>query len=832
MTSPRPSDPDVSLQLIDEDKTFNSSIFDYFTSINIDKCGLNYHVVSVFGSQSTGKSTLLNALFGTRFDVMNEIQRRQTTKGIWMARAKTSPQLLKSSDPLATNPSASPPNILVLDVEGTDGRERGEDQDFERKSALFALATSEVLIVNMWENQVGLYQGANMGLLKTVFEVNLTLFQTGDTKPTRSLILFVVRDHIGTTPLANLQATVVTDLNRIWESLSKPPAAADSALYDFFDLQFFTLPHKILMPDQFTAQATQLAQHFTHPTSPSYVFKPEYHRGVPIDGWPIYSEQIWAQIEENKDLDLPTQHILVARFRCEEIASQAWETFETGLREAQKTCNNALGGPLVVQNFGSLVASIRSGTLEIYDSLASRYAKAVYRAKRDDLLTKVDTRLTNLYKAQLLALHKSAITTFKEVTAAASKQESLAVPFSKVLDRARANALEEFTSGATEASVDPNVFVHTDELASFEAELLSVEQAVRAQEIKKISQRALKKIKLTLYNDLEPYFASPEEDTWDKVLVFFNNTVMFALSAVTTKQTDANGLTDFSKTPDFGVGASSQVNEAGARNIRCAAWIALDARLKEVTRDDNVLMRLREKFEDLFRYDSNGVPVVWKAGDDIETPFLKARTDALSVLPIFATAKCKSGRPVLPDVDLAAYYAENADSATTEVVSGSDAVEVETATFSERISAGRQQDITKRFKKQADASYMEAKRSTTQVFSQIPAWFFVILVLLGWNEMMAVLRNPLLFAFCLIASAGGYVTYTLNLWGPMISVTSAMIERSSDIGKQKLREFLEVKPAVNHHHVNGGGVRTRPVAVGKGGQDIPLEDMPPRRREL
>jgi len=33
-----------------------------------------------------------------------------------------------------------------------------------------------VLIVNLWEHQVGLYQGANMGLLKTVFEVNLGLF--------------------------------------------------------------------------------------------------------------------------------------------------------------------------------------------------------------------------------------------------------------------------------------------------------------------------------------------------------------------------------------------------------------------------------------------------------------------------------------------------------------------------------------------------------------------------------------------------------------------------------------------------------------------------------
>ena len=115
------------------------------------------------GSQSTGKSTLLNALFGTSFDVMSDSQRRQTTKGIWMCRGLNM-------------------NVLIMDVEGTDGRERGEDQDFERKSALFSMASAEVLMVNMWEHQVGLYQGANMGLLKTVFEVNLSLFQAGKSK--------------------------------------------------------------------------------------------------------------------------------------------------------------------------------------------------------------------------------------------------------------------------------------------------------------------------------------------------------------------------------------------------------------------------------------------------------------------------------------------------------------------------------------------------------------------------------------------------------------------------------------------------------------------------
>jgi GTPase Era involved in 16S rRNA processing len=139
-----------------------------YTYLNLQKvipAGFNYHLISVFGSQSTGKSTLLNYLFGTQFGVMAEQERRQTTKGIWMSKNKREDAGRGMAE-----------NILVMDVEGTDGRERGEDQDFERKSALFALATSEVLIVNIWEHQVGLYQGANMGLLKTVFEVNLQLF--------------------------------------------------------------------------------------------------------------------------------------------------------------------------------------------------------------------------------------------------------------------------------------------------------------------------------------------------------------------------------------------------------------------------------------------------------------------------------------------------------------------------------------------------------------------------------------------------------------------------------------------------------------------------------
>lgn len=36
-----------------------------------------------------------------------------------------------------------------------------------------------------------------------------------------------------------------------------------------------------------------------------------------------------------------------------------------------------------------------------------------------------------------------------------------------------------------------------------------------------------------------------------------------------------------------------------------------------------------------------------------------------------------------------------------------------------------------------------------------------------------------------------YVTYTLNLWGPMIKMANAASQQAIEAGKERLREFLE-----------------------------------------
>lgn len=68
-----------------------------------------------------------------------DVGRGQTTKGIWTAMNKEY-------------------KVMILDCEGTDSKERGEDRfKFEYCSSLFALAMADVLIINMWTNVYYIY---------------------------------------------------------------------------------------------------------------------------------------------------------------------------------------------------------------------------------------------------------------------------------------------------------------------------------------------------------------------------------------------------------------------------------------------------------------------------------------------------------------------------------------------------------------------------------------------------------------------------------------------------------------------------------------------------
>ncbi|KAK5635245.1 hypothetical protein RRF57_010957 [Xylaria bambusicola] len=797
------------VQVIDEDKEFKCAARLLRSRrrrrrpTDVADAGFNYHLISVFGSQSTGKSTLLNHLFGTAFNVMSETERRQTTKGIWMSQNKT---------------ASMTDNILVMDVEGTDGRERGEDQDFERKSALFALATSEVLIVNIWEHQVGLYQGANMGLLKTVFEVNLQLFLKDRQSTPRSLLFFVIRDHIGTTPLANLRNTLIQDLTKIWSSISKPQGLENARIEDYFDFAFAALPHKVLQPDKFTDEVKKLGKRFVPGSRNSKtqlehgeqeldggVFLAEYHRRIPADGFSVYAEGVWDQIVNNKDLDLPTQQELLAQFRCDEISREVLISFDAaiGPLEEQQAEASRIGKPLVLADLGGTGKQTRGKCVKAFETQASRYHKAVYARKRTELEGKIDQRLKALYQGQLTAAHKSGVSSFSDAVSGAVKtgqKSGAAYEFADIVATEKKKCLDQFKTEVQNLAISDVAWTNFDpQLALFEKELDEVSARLRKEEMRRLATRVERWVKSRLGDAVGLEFnklgsgrggsGAPEEgeklpmekDLWDRIWKVFISIVKEA----------ENRFTDRARSFE----ASEAEVEVGLWRLRRKSWVALREKVDEEVMEGNILLKLRENFEDKFRYDDAGVPRIWRPADDIEGIYTRARESTLTLIPLLSRFRLSTtyAPPDLPTFighQPAGVEPEDEDDLTP--IGGIDeedgkSLEEEMTVLSE----SKRQDLVVRFKKMADGVYVEAKRSAIGGITQVPLYFYGILLALGWNELLTVLRNPILFLLLVIIAGGTYVAYNLNLLGPMMQMTSAAWNQAIEIGKQRLREFLE-----------------------------------------
>jgi protein SEY1 len=106
------------------------------------------------------------------------------------------------------------------------------------------------------------------------------------------------------------------------------------------------------------------------------------------------------------------------------------------------------------------------------------------------------------------------------------------------------------------------------------------------------------------------------------------------------------------------------------------------------------------------------------------------------------------------------------------------------------LSDAKVADVTSRFRKMADGVYVEAKRGALGGMSTTPLWMWGLLLVLGQNEILAVVRNPFMLVFAALAAAGLYITYQLNLWTPIIRMTAAAWDQGLQVGKERLREFL------------------------------------------
>ena len=579
----------------------------------------------------------------------------------------------------------------------------------------------------------------------------------------RSLLFFVIRDHLGTTPLANLRNTLLQDLGRIWSSLSKPQGLEKSKIEDYFDFAFAALPHKILQPERFVSEVTQLGSRFSEGHRDARreavlgdqqleggVFLPEYHRRIPADGFSIYAEGIWDQIESNKDLDLPTQQELLAQFRCDEISREVLLAFDEAIVpfENKQAEGTRLGKPEILGGLGAAMRTARMKTVKNFETEASRYHKGVYQRKRTELEAKIDSRLKALFQGQLNAAHKSGVNRFSDAVSNAVKagqKKGASYDFASIVEQEKKTAVEKFEREAKAVLVEGAPWSsYQTEIGLYKKDLEEVSSRLRRDEMRRLATRVERWVRSRLNESVGLAFNAlgsgrggsgapengdrpAERDIWDRVWDTFIETVKDA----------ERRFTDRARSFD----ASSEEVEVGLWRLRRKSWGVLRAKIDEEMMEGNLLLKLRENFEDKFRYDDAGVPRIWRPTDDIEGVYTKARESTLTLVPLLSRFKLSNSNapPPLDEwIGHAPPAATPADEEDLPPIGGVD--EEEGKSLEEEmtiLSDAKAQDLVVRFKKTADGVYVEAKRSAIGGMTQVPLYFYGLLLVLGWNEIVA-----------------------------------------------------------------------------------------------
>jgi hypothetical protein len=180
---------------------------------------------------------------------------------------------------------------------------------------------ANLLIINVWTQDIGRFSASNLEIIKIIFEINLRFFNQESSKH----LLFVIRDFKENENLGYITKIITEDVTRLWHEIKKPKQFEQARPEEFFTLHFFPVHNFVYEKPRFDQDAQELAMRLRDTTRPDFFFKHvDISKNIPFDGLYLFAEKCWENIKENKELNLPSQKIIVSNFRCSEVKKEPW----------------------------------------------------------------------------------------------------------------------------------------------------------------------------------------------------------------------------------------------------------------------------------------------------------------------------------------------------------------------------------------------------------------------------------------------------------------------------------------------------------------------------
>lgn len=249
--------------------------------------------LAIFGSQSSGKSTLMNAAFGTNFPTLDSTKdRKRCTKGVWLMNNG---------------------KYNIIDTEGFDSIERSMDERiYERQVALICLAISDVIIINIWMNEIGRYEGGQLHIIKAIIKASTSIIKS-ETKT----ILFVVKDCTREADTGILKDELESSVKNIISEHSQPSSLK-------FSIEFYFMSHYYYQREEYDKQARKFPTAIKVRKSVLSMYEPKDRI--------VYIRHLWDTISANDgEIDLRVEEEALRSFIVKRMRKEVKESIEEQL---------------------------------------------------------------------------------------------------------------------------------------------------------------------------------------------------------------------------------------------------------------------------------------------------------------------------------------------------------------------------------------------------------------------------------------------------------------------------------------------------------------------
>eukprot|EP01120_Amphizonella_sp_Union-15-10_P012420 TRINITY_DN5509_c0_g1_i1.p1 TRINITY_DN5509_c0_g1~~TRINITY_DN5509_c0_g1_i1.p1 ORF type:complete len:468 (+),score=107.22 TRINITY_DN5509_c0_g1_i1:843-2246(+) len=428
---------------------------------------------------------------------------------------------------------------------------------------------------------------------------------------------------------------------------------------------------------------------------------------------------------------------MLAIFRCEEILSAAFHEFT----EALEDMKSSLNGKDPIVKFAERSESVVSKYLAQYDEQSKRYSKEIVAKKRNDLIEKMGDSLFKLFQKQAKAYLDLYHNKFDTSIKAKINDKELTPNFNNEVNSLKATILRDFNTKLKECSTPTLEQLFKWDHESFVQQLTQIIELRITQErenqLSLLFNKEQKSIERDIASTLFSLLDKSDQKFWPVLRTKYQS-----ISNSSRTKFESVLRDDFDMTNEEIQSYQQRISDVLDNSLRSTL------RSKATT----AVRLMDERFEKTFSYDENGVPIRWSPGTPIVDKYVHAKFEAEKLLDEISVIRLQESDD---EFSFFNFQDKNAEIKSERVPEHLEILSLEEVS-----------DSLNTFRTHAKALLEKAQKEMENISTRtsIP-WYIILLILfLGFDEFIAVLKNPFLLIFVVFFGGAFYIAYMLGLF--------------------------------------------------------------------